>query len=93
MSANRHLDPGIDTTLLKTHFAVVTDAVGALIFPMKSDTFPPAFNDPGLFESIHALFDAHVDPPLVFNQCLEVISINDLLWDDFQRNPHKLRVW
>ena len=50
-------------------------------------------NDPGLFEDIHALLDAHVDPPLVFNQCFEVISINDLLWDDFQNNPHELRVW
>ena len=50
-------------------------------------------NDPGLFEAIHALLGAHVDPPLVVNQYLEVISINDLLWDDFQRNPHVLRVW
>ena len=50
-------------------------------------------NDTGLFEAIHALLDAHVDLPLVFNQCLEVISVNDLLWDDFKRNPHKLRVW
>ena len=49
--------------------------------------------DPGLFEAIRALLDAHVDPPLVINQCLEIISINDLLWDDFQRNAHELRVW
>ena len=41
MSASRHLDPGIETTLLKTHIAVVTDAVGALIFPVKSNKFPP----------------------------------------------------
>ena len=47
-------------------------------------------NDPGLFEAIHALIDGHVDPPLNFNQ---FISVNDLLWDDFQRNPHKLGVW
>ena len=50
-------------------------------------------DDPGLFEAIHALLDAHVDPPLVINECLEFINVNDLLWDDFQRNPHKLRVW
>ena len=49
-------------------------------------------DDAILLESIHALLDAHVDPPLVVNQCLEVISIDDLLWDDFKRNPHKLRV-
>ena len=50
-------------------------------------------DDTSLLEAIHALLDAHVDPPLVFNQCLEVISVNDILWDDFKRNPHKLRVW
>ena len=41
MLANRHLAPGVDTTLFKTHFAVLTDAVGALIFPVKSKKFPP----------------------------------------------------
>ena len=50
-------------------------------------------DDVSLFGAIHALLDAHVDPPLVVHQCLEVISVNDLLWDDFKRNPHKLRVW
>ena len=50
-------------------------------------------DDPGLFEAIHALLVLHVDQPLVVNQCLEVISVDDLLWDDFQINPHKLRVW
>ena len=49
-------------------------------------------DDPGLFEAIHALLDAHVDPPLNLDQCLELISINDLLWDDFQGNAHELRV-
>ena len=46
-----------------------------------------------LFEAIHALLDGHVDLPLVVNQCIEVISVDDILWDDFKRNPHKLRVW
>ena len=50
-------------------------------------------NDARLFEAIHALLDAHVDPPLVVNQCLEVISVDDILWDYFKRNPYKLRVW
>ena len=44
MSADRHLDPGVDITLLKTHYAVVTDAVGALRFPMKSNKFPTTVN-------------------------------------------------
>ena len=46
-----------------------------------------------LFEAIHALLDAHVDPPLFVDQCCEVISINDLLCGDFQWNAHELRVW
>ena len=41
MSANRHLDPGVDITLLKTHFAVVTDAVGALRFLWSLTNFLP----------------------------------------------------
>ena len=44
MSDNIHLAPEVDTTLLKTQFDVVTDAVGALIFPVKSNKFPPTFN-------------------------------------------------
>ena len=50
-------------------------------------------DDPGLFEAIHALLDAHVDPPLVVDQFCEVISINNLLWDDFQGNAHEFRIW
>ena len=49
-------------------------------------------DDPGLFEAIHALLDSHVDPPLVFEKCCEFISINDLLWGDFQGNAHEFRV-
>ena len=45
-------------------------------------------DDASLFEAINTLFDAHVDPPLVVHQCLEVISVNDLLRDDSKRNPH-----
>ena len=44
MSANRHLAPGVDTKLLNTHFAVVTDVVGALRFPVKSNKFLPTVN-------------------------------------------------
>ena len=44
MSANIHLSPGDDITLLKTHFEVVTDEVGALRFPVKSNNFPSNIN-------------------------------------------------
>ena len=44
MSDNIHLAPGFDTTLLKTNFAVMTDAVGALIFPVKYNNFQPTVN-------------------------------------------------
>ena len=41
MSAVRHLALGVDITLLKIHFAVVTEAVGALKFPRNGSKFPP----------------------------------------------------
>ena len=44
MLANRHLAPVVDTTLLKTHFSVVTDDVGELRFTVKSNKFPPTVN-------------------------------------------------
>ena len=44
MSANRHLARAVDTTLLKTHYAVVTDAVGELRFSVKSNKFRPSVN-------------------------------------------------
>ena len=50
-------------------------------------------DDTSLFEAIHTLLDAHVDPPLVTHQCLEVISVDDLLWYYFKRNSNKFRVW
>ena len=49
-------------------------------------------NDPGLFDSIHALFDAHVDPPLVVYQCSELVCINDFLLYDFQWNANEFQV-
>ena len=53
MSANRHLAPGVYTTLLKTHFAVVNDAVGALIFYVNSNKFPPTVNLVLFFSSFY----------------------------------------
>ena len=44
MSSNRHLAPGVDTTLLKTHFSVVTDAFGVLRFLEKYNKFHPTVN-------------------------------------------------
>ena len=61
MSANRHLAPGFDTKLLKNFFAELTDAVGALIFTVKSNKFPPTVNLVFSFSSfydfnLHAIF-------------------------------------
>ena len=44
MSANKHLAPGVDTTLLKKHLVVVTDAAGELRFPVKSKKFLTTVN-------------------------------------------------
>ena len=55
MSANRHLALGVDTKLLKTHFTMVTDAVGSLIFPVKSNKFPPTVNLVRYFSSFSGL--------------------------------------
>ena len=60
MSANRHLALGVDTTLLKTHFAVVTDAVGELRFLGSLPIFRPLsiLCDPSLLFLVasHRLF-------------------------------------
>ena len=61
MSDNRHLAPGVDTTLLKTHFSVVTDAVGLLRFPVNYNKFPPTVDLVRSFSSfsgftLHTLF-------------------------------------
>ena len=58
MSDDIHLDPGFDTTLLKTHFVVVTATFGALIFPVKSNKFPPTDNLVRYFSSFSG-FTAH----------------------------------
>ena len=41
MSTVRPLTPDVETILLSTHFAVITDAVSALRLPSKSSTPPP----------------------------------------------------
>ena len=64
MSANRHLAPGVYTTLLKTHFAVVTDAVGAVRLPVKSNNFPPTINLVCSFSSFSG-FNSHTIFPYV----------------------------
>ena len=62
MSASRHLAPGVETTLLKTHFYVVTDAVGALIFPVKYNKFPPTVNIVRSFSSVSGFISQTVLP-------------------------------
>ena len=78
MSANRHLAPGVDTTLLKKCFAVVTDAVGALIFPVKSKNFPPTVNLVRSFSSFSG-FNSHTIFPYVtflsFGTCVFEMKI------------------
>ena len=66
MSANRHLSPGVDNALLKTHFAVVTDAVGALIFPVKSNKFPPTVNLMQYFSSFSGFTSYTIFPYVTF---------------------------
>ena len=64
MSADRHLAPGVDTTMLKTHFAVLTDAVGALRFPVNSNKFPTTVNLVRSFSSFSG-FASHTILPYV----------------------------
>ena len=64
MSANRRLAPGVDTTLLKTHFAVVTDTVGALRFPLKYNKFLTTVNLVRSF-SYFSSFTSHTILPYV----------------------------
>ena len=66
MSSNRHLAPGVDTTLLKTHFSVVTDAVGELIFPVKSNKFPPTVNLVRYFSSFSGFTSHSIFPYVTF---------------------------
>ena len=66
MLANRHLALGVNTTLLKTQFAVVTDAVGALIFPLKSNKFSPTVNLVGSFSSFSGFTSHFIFPYVTF---------------------------
>ena len=62
MSASRHLDPGVETTLLKTHFAVVNDDLGELIFTVKSNKFPPTVNIVRYFSSFSGFISQTILP-------------------------------
>ena len=66
MSANRHLAPGVDTTLLKTHFVVVTDSVGALRLPVISNNFPPTVNLVRSYSSFYGSTSQTILPYLNF---------------------------
>ena len=77
MSANRHLAPGVDTTRLKTHFAVVTDAVVALIFHVKSNKFPPNVNLVRSFSSFYG-FTSHTILPYVTFYLLGICFGNEI---------------
>ena len=75
MSFNRHLAPGVDTTLLKTHFSLVTDSVVALRFPVKSDKFPPIVNLVRSFSSFSG-FTLHTILPYATHQCLHNVPMD-----------------
>ena len=64
MYVNRHLAPGVDITLLKTHSAVVTDSCVALRFPVKSNKFLPTINIVCSFSSFY-IFTSHTILPYV----------------------------
>ena len=66
MSSNRLLAPGVDNTLLKTHFAVVIDAVEALRFLVKSNKFPPTVNLVCSFSSISGFTSHTISHVLLF---------------------------
>ena len=66
MSANRHPAPGVDTTLLKTHFAMVIDYVGALKLPVKSNKFPPTVNLMRSFYSFYSFTSQTILPYVTF---------------------------
>ena len=66
MSASIHLAPGVETTLLKTHFAVVTDAVEALRFSVKSNKFPPTVNLVRSFSSFYGFISQTILPLVTF---------------------------
>ena len=71
--ANIQLSPVVDTTLLNTHFDVVTDAIGALRFTVKSNKFPPTVNLVRSFSSFSG-FNLHTILPYVtflsFGTCI-----------------------
>ena len=74
MSANRHLAPGVYTTLFKTHFAVVTYAVGALIFTVRSKNFPLTVNIVISF-SFFSGFNSHTILTYVNFYLLGIVSL------------------
>ena len=65
MSAVRHLTLGVDITLLKTHFAVVTEAVGALRFPMNDNKLPPTVSLVRCTSAFSVLMSQHIRPYVI----------------------------
>ena len=66
MLATKHLSHGVDTKLLKTQFAVVTDAVGALRFPVNSNKFLPTVNIVRSFSSFFGFTSHNILPYVTF---------------------------
>ena len=66
MSDSTHLAHGVDTTLLKIHFAMVTDAVGELRFLVKSNKFPPTVNIVRSLSSFSGFTSQNILPYVTF---------------------------
>ena len=62
----RHLAFGVDMTLLMTHLAVVTDAVGVLKLPVKSKRLPPTVKRVLSLTSLCGLMSHTILPYVVF---------------------------
>ena len=66
MSAVRHFALGVDMTLLMTHLAVVTDAVGVLKLPVKSKRLPPTVKRVLSLTSLCGLMSHTILPYVIF---------------------------
>lgn len=65
MSAVRHLALGVDITLLKTHLAVVTEAVGALRLPKNCNKLPHTVSLVLCNSTLSVLMSQHIHPYVI----------------------------
>ena len=85
----RHFAFGVDMTLLMTHFAVVTDAVGVLKLPVKSRRLPPTVKRVLSFTSLCGFMSQTILPYVIFlvagsrpkngGDCVGTLYVSDTL--------------